>query len=360
MKKYLIKIYLGLRRFKNEKLPKYFIGSPFMSSLYYLLFSDRFNREHHRVLNGRVKHLREMKSDQSNIYTLIRNTHRLEKGLLMRPMRDVFALDYLGETVGCFVKIWSFQKMQEDKQYKWFYDVLNHYFEATAAHPRILVQKERFDKKIAESQAKTDVSGEISKSIPYKRLHSSRPPIDFDNFYELTKYRRSVRWFLDKPVPRALVDKALLAGMQSPSACNRQPFEYHFFDDPALMKDVLKLPMGVKGYAQNIPMIGVVVGNLDAYFDERDRHIIYIDASLANMSFMLALETLGLSSCSINWPDIEGLEKKMDNVLKLKGYQRPLMLLAIGYPDMDGMVAFSEKRGLENFRKYNDAKSAIN
>ena len=93
--------------------------------------------------------------------------------------------------------------------------------------------------------------------------------------------------------------------------------------------------------------------NQDAYFDERDRHVIYIDASLANMSLILALETLGLSSCCVNWPDIEHLEKRMDKVLSLEKHQRPIMCLAIGYPDPDGEVAYSEKRDIELIRKYN-------
>ena len=119
------------------------------------------------------------------------------------------------------------------------------------------------------------------------------------------------------------------------------------------MKEVSNLPMGIKGYAHGIQMLIVVVGNLDAYFDERDRHLIYIDASLSNMTFMFALETLGLSSCAINWPDIESLEVKMEKILALEKYQRPLMCMAVGYADPNGKVAFSEKRNLEYIRKFN-------
>ncbi len=109
--------------------------------------------------------------------------------------------------------------------------------------------------------------------------------------------------------------------------------------------------MGVKGYADNIPMLLISVGFLDAYFDERDRHLIYIDASLANMSLMLALETLGLSSCPINWPDIEHLERKMEKLLNLKKFQRPIMCIAVGYPHPDGKVAYSEKRNIKKLKR---------
>jgi nitroreductase len=159
---------------------------------------------------------------------------------------------------------------------------------------------------------------------------------------------------LNQAVPRDIIDKAILVANQAPSACNRQPFEFRIIDDPNLLKEVVSFPMGTIGYEKSVPVMIVIVGNLDAYFDERDRHVIYIDASLASMSLMYALETMGLSSCAINWPDIEEREVKMERFLGLKRYQRPIMCLALGYPDPVGMVAFSEKRPLDQIRKYNN------
>src|SRR5690606_27477677 len=129
--------------------------------------------------------------------------------------------------------------------------------------------------------------------------------VGYEDFYGLTLQRRSVRWFLDRPVSRELFDKAVLAAAQSPSACNRQPFEFKIFDRPELVEEITRFLMGVTGFAHSIPVLAVIVGNLNAYPSERDRHVIYIDGALAGMSLMLALETLGLASCPINWPDIE-------------------------------------------------------
>lgn len=352
MKKILIKIYQSSLRFKDTILPKIFVFSPFFSSLYYLLFSTKFKREQHAVLKGKLLHLKELKSDKANIYTLIRNIHRLEKGLLMKPRRDVFAVDFIAETVDAFLGIWTPEKIKKDSQYKWFYDVLNKYFSVLGKHPLVDNEKKRFLDFI-KNYSDQKSSNEEEKSIPYYRQEANKTKITFEEFYNLTKYRRSVRWFLNDKVPHDLIDKAVLAANQSPSACNRQPFEFKVIDDPVLLKEVANLPMGARGYVDGIPMIIVIVGNLDAYFDERDRHIIYIDGSLASMTFMLGLETLGLSSCAINWPDIERLEKKMEKTLKLEKYQRPIMCMAVGFSHPEGKVAYSEKRSLEHIRKYN-------
>ncbi len=348
--KLLFKRVVGrLKRIAHEFLPRFFVSNYFMSSLYYLVFSNRFKREQHAVLKGKVQHLKESRENNASFFTLIRNTHRIEKGLLMKPRRPIFGLDYIGETVEAFIRIWEYEKMKTDDQYKWFLDVLQEYFRTTGSHPKIDVYQKKFNDFLNRSDA--TINTNKSKSIPYHRLEEHKPNISFEDFYRLTRYRRSVRWFLDKKVPQELINKALLAAGQSPSACNRQPFEYIVINEPELLKNVLQLPMGVKGYADNIPMLVIAVGNLTAYFDERDRHLIYIDASLANMSFMLALETLGLSSCPINWPDVEHLEKRMEKLLKLKKFQRPIMCIAVGYPDSEGKVAYSEKRNIDTLKK---------
>lgn len=62
------------------------------------------------------------------------------------------------------------------------------------------------------------------------------------------------------------------------------------------------------------------------------------------MQLMLALETLGLSSCSINWPDVNSSERKIRRIIKLKGHERIIMLMAVGYADMNGGIPFSQKK----------------
>ncbi|WP_405294433.1 nitroreductase family protein [Algibacter sp. Ld11] len=339
-----------LKFIKNVVFPSLFTSTGFLSSLYYLLFSSTFRREHQAVLVGKVNHLKELNKNKASIFTLIRNTHRIEKGLLMRPRREIFALNFISETIDVFEKVWEKDKMQTNNQFKWFHDVLQSYFELAGKHPIIDEQAKKFYKVIHQESIKNNSGKE---SIPYFREDSKKPNISYEDFYKLTKYRRSVRWFLNKKVPHELVDKAILAANQSPSACNRQPFEYRIIDDPELLKTIVGLPMGVKGYSDGIPMLIVAVGNLDAYFYEGDRHVIYIDASLANMTLIFALETLGLGSCAINWPDVEHLEQKMAKFLNLKKHQRAIMCLAVGYPDPEGKVAYSEKKSLDYIRKYN-------
>jgi nitroreductase len=149
------------------------------------------------------------------------------------------------------------------------------------------------------------------------------------------------------------VDQALEVGLQAPSACNRQPFRFIIVDEPELVQKVAQIPMGTAGYAHGIPMLVVAVGQLRAFHSERDRHLIYIDTSLALMGFQLALETIGLSSCSINWPAIPEKEAAIRKVLALEPDEQTVMLVAVGYADETGAIPFSQKKPLSEARSYN-------
>jgi nitroreductase len=321
--------------------------SEFLSSIYYIFFSGAFRREHRGVVYGRLKYTEELTNLQKTSYLLRRNIHMLEKGLLMRPRRDIFALDYIEATVNCYEQsLLAGEAGMDAQEMQWAFDVLTEYFGIVGSHPLLDKLKDKFNNL-------PKWAGDYQACVPYKRDFSQRPTLSYEAFLALNQWRRSVRWYEQKPVPRELIDKAITAAVLAPSACNRQPFEFRIFDDPTLVQEVASIPQGTRGFNQNFPVIIVVLGKLRSYFNERDRHLIYIDGALASMSFMLALETLGLSSCPINWPDVKQWEKKMTAKLGLEPDERPIMLISVGYPDPEGMVAYSQKKSLDVIRSYN-------
>lgn len=346
----LKQVYRQLKQFKanlHNAIVSFFSSSPWLSSAYYMLVSPAFRREQHSVLYGKGKYNQTLKLVENSSYLLRRNTHRLEKGLIAKPRRDLFALDYIEETVQNYQLVFQTTSNSNNvnPELKWAYDVLNQYFESVGSHPTI----ERASKIFFSLKA---LEGETSY-VPYKRDLSQPASVSYEQLLALSYRRRSVRWYRKQPVPRELIDRAIVIASLSPSACNRQPFEFRIFDDPEMVQKVAAIPMGTKGFYDNFPAIIVVVGKLRAYFSERDRHIIYIDGSLASMSLMYALETLGLSSCPINWPDIETKEREMASLLNLEPDERIVMLISLGYPDPEGMVPYSQKKSLDQIRRYN-------
>jgi nitroreductase len=313
--------------------------SGIVASAHYLFLSRQFRREHRSVLAGRLAYERGLQSSLRSSPLLRRNVHRLEKGLVMQPRQAVFAEDYIEETVAELARLHALGGLDPIED-KWAADVLGEYFQVVLTDtPPISRARARFTESRPDRTA-----GHGPTSTPRARAEGTASTTSYEQFLDLCRQRRSVRWFEQRRVPADLVSKALDAAAQAPSACNRQPFLVRYFDDPADAHRIASIAMGTTGYAQNVPAIVVLLGDLSCYPEERDRHVVYIDASLAAMQFMLALETLGLASCPINWPDIEVRERAMAEALDLPWHIRPVMLIALGYPDPQGGVPFSAKK----------------
>lgn len=308
------------------------------SSLYYLILNRSFMREHQAVLKGKIRYYESLEKIEDSCVLLRRNIHRLEKGLIMQPRRDIFGKAFIGETVDAFVLAVKKDILKENEG-NWFNDVLNKYFDVVASDPEIDEEKFKYNQICQENEILTQ-----HKSIPYNYNDIKKTDISFEQLEVLFKQRRSVRWYKDKPVDSNLINKAVDIATQAPSACNRQPFKFYTVINKEKVQKVADCAMGTVGFSHNLQMIIAVVGDLSSYPAERDWHVIYIDGSLVTMQLMLALETLGLSTCAINWPDVENREQKLDKLLNLNKYERTIMLLAVGYADPQGGIPFSQKK----------------
>lgn len=324
-------------------LVRLFSRNGFLASFYYCFISREFDREHRAVLLGRLQFARLMQRKGENDAFLRRNVHRLEKGLIMRPRRSTFAEDYIGPTVRCFTD--AAQAGVANGQQRWANDVLSDYFSAVGSTPRIDSAKQAFT-----AAHSPDAS---SRCVPYP--HSQLPdcPVTYDELMVLFRRRRSVRWYQDKPVSNELIEQAVRAAALAPSACNRQPFRFYVSNGKDKAAEVAKCAGGTAGFHDNLPCVIAVVGDLGCYPEARDRHVVYIDGSLAAMQLMLALESLGLSSCSINWPDVEERERQLAKILGLAYQERTVMLLAVGYADPTGGIPYSDKKTEQDLVVYN-------
>jgi Nitroreductase len=320
--------------------------SRFLSSFYYLV-SNGFSSEHQAVIKGRKAYYDSLKDIGETCALLRRNTHRLEKGLIMRPRRRVFAEKFIQETVDCYKDAIKASELAQTEK-KWATDVLDEYFKIIGSTTLTDYARKVYSEARQQHPENFETAAEFpSEGAAYKPyLYEKLPSVDisFDELKQLFIRRRSVRWYQDKQVPLNLVQQAANIASFAPSACNRQPYRFLFCNEKEKAVTIAKCAGGTKGFADNLPAMIVIVGDLSAYPYEKDRHLIYIDGSLAAMQLMLALETLGLSTCSINWPEVDANERKIRKVINLKDYERVIMLLAVGYADPSGGIPYSQKK----------------
>lgn len=314
-----------------------------------VLASSGIRREQLAVRSG----IKQYQADQvqgRHRFLLRRNIHRLEKGLIMWPRRLEFGADYIGVTVAAAVRVYGeTADSQGDAERHWIISVLTSYFHATrdALSPDIRTAESTFSACFGHSASSAD------SSSPHQHVIDVQGSgIDVEALKRLASGRRSVRWFQNTKVERSLVDRAIEIASESPTACNRAPYRFEIIDSGPGVQQVAECAMGTGGYAHQVPSIVVVVGDLSAFFHERDRHLIYIDSSLAAMGFVLGLEAQGIASCMINWPDIPERDARIHKLLGLADTERVIMLIAYGFVDSERLVAFSAKGSIDDIRSF--------
>lgn len=342
------KIYLGVSRaiVKTEVafLLPLLSSCSFCRRLFFAFFSNTFVNEMKMYVAGRSYYLTNTIRHVPNASLLRRNIHRLEKGLMAENRRPVFALDYIRETVlqfQTFVKSLSPDQLQD-----WAWDVLNNFFDVTGSHPKLDAAKRIF---YSISYRKLRVE---SSFLPYQK--TSLPENAAEYFAQIVKSRKSVRTFVPGSLPtREQIERAVSLASLAPSSCNRQPFAFYIFENKPVVEAIARLAGGAKAFADNIPALAVVVGSTSASPSPGDRHLLYIDGSLAAMNFMLALESMSVASCPINWPDNKKPEKELRKIVALKPYERPILIIAMGKASEKALVACSARKSLDELCRFN-------
>jgi len=305
--------------------------------------------ELHATVSGLLS-FRDLKTRVTTSSPLLRrNVHRLEKGLSMPERRAVFAQDFIEETVTLYGHLLASESAGAAET-KWAHDVLDSYFASVdTSADRISAAHKNWAKLTATCDADACF-------VPYTfdTLPPADPTADFNGFNALAQRRRSVRWYQDAPLPVDKINAAMQTALQAPSACNRQPFDMYLARSRDKVKKITDMPLGTKGFGSDLPAVIAVVGDLSCYADPRDRHLIYIDAALVAMQFMLALSAMGLASVPINWPDLPDRHQRLRQLLGLAPHQVPIMLIGLGVPDPESKVAYSAKKSVEEVLHYVD------
>ncbi len=141
--------------------------------------------------------------------------------------------------------------------------------------------------------------------------------------------RRSIRKYLDKPVPAEMIETVIRAGMAAPSAGNQQPWHFIVITDRAKL-DAIPDFHPHSAMVRQTPVAILVCGDPDgkkypAFWDQ--------DASAATQNMLLAARDLGLGTVWVGvFPDsgrMDGFRK----LLTIPEHIIPFALIPMGWPD---------------------------
>ena len=144
--------------------------------------------------------------------------------------------------------------------------------------------------------------------------------------------RHSVRKFKDERVPDELIENLLKAGMQAPSSCNSQPWEFIVVSKDEDKKAISQMHRFAKPAAGASHLI-VTVGNLN---EAKVIGMIEQDLGACNENILLQATHEGLGAVWLGFHPIEDRTLRLKEYLDIPDYCIPFSVICVGYPAVEG------------------------
>lgn len=140
--------------------------------------------------------------------------------------------------------------------------------------------------------------------------------------------RVSVRKYQNKEVSQEQTEQIIKAGMQAPSACNLQPWEFYVIKDNELKAKLAATRSGLHP-AEHAPLLILTVYRENVQLPEYNT--ISMSTCLENM--WLEATSLGLGAVWLGIAPFADRMQAIKDVIDLPEGIQPFALLAVGYPE---------------------------
>jgi nitroreductase len=137
---------------------------------------------------------------------------------------------------------------------------------------------------------------------------------------EIIKSRRSIRSFMETPIPPDVLSSLLEAARWAPSGSNNQPWAFVVVQEPANIRKVKMFSPGLGGD----PVALLIVCSDQSV----EASTAIMDVSMATQNVMLAAEEMGLGSCCVRSLN----QKALQLLLSLPSHMVPELTISLGYP----------------------------
>lgn len=152
--------------------------------------------------------------------------------------------------------------------------------------------------------------------------------------------RRAIRSYLDKPVPKELIDQLLDAGRMAPSAINKQPWKFYVVTNKSFLNELSAETSKAAAKHFHLAFASGLLKATDAIFHgapavifitaPKDNEWASLDIGMCSQNIMLAAKSLGLDTCPV------GLGKFAEETaaylkFKVSKSEKLLLSIIVGY-----------------------------
>lgn len=210
--------------------------------------------------------------------------------------------------------------------------------------------------------------------LPFDRLEPAEMQKRSREFFERMNARRSVRFFTDEPIPDGVLDDCILTAGSAPSGAHRQPWTFVVVTDPDVKREIRIAaeaeeretyanrmsdewrealhPIGTdwqKPFLEIAPALVIVMRHVYGVAEGGGKQTNYYtqeSVGIASGMLLAALHNAGLATLT-HTPSPMGFLAK---ILERPEYERPYLLIPVGYPTEDCVVPDFERKPLDEIR----------
>ena len=168
-------------------------------------------------------------------------------------------------------------------------------------------------------------------------------------FPEFAYSRRSLRDYdttqtVDEDVLKSAIDLAITA----PSTCNRQSVKVHLVKDKELVKQVLSMQSGNRGFGDRADKVLVITSDLQSWNVPGERFSPYIDGGIFAMNLLYALHYHQIGACPLNWSEDVKKNKKLHWILGIPNSEIVIMMICCGMAPSNFKIVRSKRKLLND------------
>ena len=143
--------------------------------------------------------------------------------------------------------------------------------------------------------------------------------------WDALRSRRNVRRYEDRPIPATDLDRILEAARRTPSAGNRQHWDFVVVTERERLQQLATVWQGARHVASSAATIALVAPQST---DQRDREILQYDLGQATYGIMLMAADLGIGTGHSAVQDQDAARR----ILGVPADRNVEWLVALGYP----------------------------
>lgn len=279
-------------------------------------------------------------SEDNFLPILIANYHVIEKCLAMPN----FELGHAKERVDVVcIDLVKYKELGFDTNNPQFIAALQAVEEYNAVHKK------------ASFKLPRELQIAIDNALSLKNVEVyNQPLVTNDSFYsklsgsfeEFAKSRHSIRTYSDKNIELDILKDCVDIARTTPTACNRQPNKTYIITQKELIKKIVNIQGGGRGFAENANKLLIITSNVSV-FNSNEVFEALKSGGMYAMNLLYALHSKRIGVCPLEWSENIKNDNYLRKLINIPDNEEIIIIYACGYPTSEFKYVTSVRNDLD-------------